>query len=138
MTYSLQLLTTWAQCDAVTAHATAKKKLLTYNDTVTGHRADNLTTSAGSMASELIGLNAYITAMTPVIPTLPAGKDRSRQENDLRLKTDRRDSLLARQGEVGPEALVESEFDAYLVDVQMPAVQDLLDQVAAHRLTLRA
>jgi hypothetical protein len=136
MLYSLSLLTTWAQCDAVTAYATAKQKMLTYHDNQTDHRAENLTTSAGNVASELTGLNAYITAMTPVILTLPAGKDRSKQENDLRLKTDRRDSLVARQGQVGPEALVESELDGYLIDLQVPGVQDLLDQVARHRLTL--
>lgn len=138
MVYSLALLKTRAQCDAVTAYATAKQKLLTYQDTTTGHRADNLTTSATKDSSELTGLNAYITAMTPVIDTLPAGKNRDQQANDLRLKTDRRDTLVARQGLVGPEALVESELDAYLVDVQTPTVQDLLDQVAAHRLTLNS
>ena len=138
MAYSLHLLTTWAQCDAVTAYANGKKKLLTYHDNETGHRIDNLTTSATKDSSELTGLNAYITAMTPVIATLPAGKDHDKQANDLRLKTDRRDTLVARQGQVGPEALVESQLDSHLVDVQTAPVQDLLDQVAAHRLTLSA
>ena len=49
---------------------------------------------------------------------------------------DQRLQVLARQGQVGPKALVESELDGHLVDVQTPTVQDLLDQVAAHRLTL--
>jgi ABC-type transport system involved in Fe-S cluster assembly fused permease/ATPase subunit len=138
MTYSLHLLTTWAQCDAVTAYATAKLGLLGYHDAQTGRRTSNLTTSATSDASELTGLNAYIAAMTPVIATLPEGKNRDKQANDLRLKTDRRDTLVARQGTTGPEVLVESELDSTLVDVQVPAVQDLLTQVAAHRLTLSA
>jgi hypothetical protein len=136
MKYSLHLLTTWAQCDAVTAYATAKLDLLNYHDVQTGRRTSNLTTSATSDASELAGLNVYITAMTPVIPTLPAGKNRDQQTNELRLKTDRRDTLVARQGVTGPEVLVESELDSTLVDLQLPAVQDLLDQVAAHRATL--
>ncbi len=138
MTYSLNLLTTWAQCDAVLAYANSKLELLNYHDTQTGHRTGNLTTSATKDSSELTGLNAYIAAMTPVVPTLPAGKDRDKQTNDLRLKTDRRDTLMARQNQVGPEALVESELDSALVDVQLPVGDDLIARVTAHRATLSA
>jgi hypothetical protein len=138
MAYSLSLLTTRAQCDAVLAYAQTKLGLLTYHDTQTGRRADNLAASAGSIAAELTGLHAYIAAMTPVIATLPAGKDRDKQANDLRVKTDRRDTLLARQSQQGPEALVASELDAALVDAQLPLVQDLVTQVSAHRGTLPA
>ena len=138
MAYSLKLLTTRAQCDVVLAYAQAKLGLLTYHDTQTGRRTDNLAASAGDIAAELAGLQAYITAMTPVIATLPAGKDRDKQANDLRLKTDRRDTLLARQSQQGPEALVEAELDAALVDTQLPLVQDLVAQVSTHRATLPA
>ena len=138
MAFSLNLLTTRAQCDAVLAYAQAKLGLLNYHDSQTGRRTDNLTTSATKDSSELTGLNAYITAMTPVIATLPAGKDRDKQTNDLRLKTDRRDTLVARQNQVGPEALVEAELDSTLVDAQLPLVQDLVTQVTAHRATLPA
>jgi hypothetical protein len=138
MAYSLTLLTTRAQCDAVLAYANNKLALLNYHDSQTGRRTDNLTASATKDSSELTGLNAYITAMTPVIATLPAGKDRDKQTNDLRVKTDRRDALLARQNQQGPEALVEAELDATLVDAQLPLVQDLIAQVTAHRATLPA
>lgn len=138
MAYSLSLLTTRAECDAVLAYAQAKLSLLTYQNTQTGRRTENLATSAGSTASELTGLHAYIAAMTPVITTLPLGKDRDRQQNDLRVKIDRRDTLLARQSQTGPEALVESELDSTLVDTQLPLVQDLLTQVTALRATLPA
>lgn len=138
MAYSLTLLTTRAQCDAVLTYAQAKLSLLTYHTTQTSRRAENLSTSASGMASELTGLNAYITALTPVITTLPAGKDRDRQANDLRVKTDRRDALVARQSQVGPEALVEAELDSILVDAQVPLVEDLVTQVTAHRATLPA
>ena len=108
MNYSLPLLKTHADCDAVLTYCTSKLGLLNYQNTLSDHRADNLTASATAQASELTGLNAYIAAMTPVVAALPPGKDRDKQTNDLRLKTDRRDTLLARQGQSGPEALVES------------------------------
>ena len=138
MACSLALLTTRAQCDAVLAYANAKLGLLNYHDAQTGRRTDNLTAAATNDSSELTGLNAYITAMAPVIATLLAGKNRDQQTNDLRVKTDRRDTLLARQNQQGPEALVEAELDATLVDAQLPLVQDLIAQVTAHRATLPA
>ncbi|MDQ2771120.1 MAG: hypothetical protein M3Y54_11550 [Bacteroidota bacterium] len=136
MSYSISLLKTWAECDAVLAYCASKQSLLNFHNTVADRRAENLTLSATSAASELVGLEAYIAAMTPVVPTLPPGKDRDKQTNDLRLKTDRRDTLVARQGQSGPEALVESQLDQALVDLQLPEVQSLIDQVTAHRATL--
>lgn len=58
------------------AYANAKLSLLNYHDTQTGRRADNLSTSATSTASELTSLGAYLTAMALVVATLSAGKDR--------------------------------------------------------------
>lgn len=138
MDYSLHLLTTWAQCDAVLAYAKAKLGLLGYHDAQTGRRTGNLTTSATNDAAELRSLNAYITAMTPVIPTLLPGKNRDKQINDLRTSTDRRDTLLARQSQQGPEVLIEAEAESGLVDIQVPFIQDLVTQVTAHRATLSA
>ena len=42
MKYSLNLLTTWAQCDAVLAYVRPKMGLLDLQDTQTDHRTDNL------------------------------------------------------------------------------------------------
>ncbi|MDB5268294.1 MAG: hypothetical protein JWP58_1334, partial [Hymenobacter sp.] len=138
MAYSLSLLTNRTQCDAVLTYAQAKLSLLTYHTTQTNRRTENLSATASGMASELTGLNAYITAMTPVLTTLPAGRDRDRQANDLRIKTDRRDALMARQSQVGPEALIEAELDSALVDAQLPLVEELIALVTAHRATLPA
>ena len=138
MDYSLHLLTTRAQCDAVLTYANAKLGLLGYHDAQTGRRTSNLTTSATSDTAELASLNAFITAMTPVIPTLPAGKNRDKQVKELRVSTDRRDALLARQNEVGPEVLVEAEAEAGLVDIQVPFIQNLITKVTDHRATLSA
>lgn len=72
MIYSLSSLTTRPQCDAVLAYAQAKLSLLTYQNSQTDRRAGNLASSAGSTATELTSLNAYITAMGPVIASHPA------------------------------------------------------------------
>ena len=136
MNHSLSLLKTFADWDLVLAYCASKLGLLNYHNTQTDHRAENLTTSATGLTSELTGLNAFINAMTPVIATLPVGKDREKQANDLRLRTDRRDTLVARKGQTGPEALVESQLEQTLIDLQLPEVQSLITQVTAHRATL--
>ncbi|PJJ54421.1 hypothetical protein [Hymenobacter chitinivorans] len=97
-----------------------------------------MTSSATNDTAELTSHNAFITAMTPVIPALPAGKNREKQENELRVSTDRRDALLARQNQVGPEVLVEAEAEAGLIDIQVPFIQNFIAKVTAHRATLSA
>ncbi|MCB2410844.1 hypothetical protein [Hymenobacter lucidus] len=118
------------------AYAKAKLELLTYHDAQTGRRTGNLTTSATNDTAELLSLNAFITAMTPVVPTLLPGKNRDKQVNELRTSTDRRDTLLARQGQVGPEVLIEAEAESGLVDIQVPFIENLITQITAHRATL--
>ena|GEM_PF-4602504 len=58
--------------------------------------------------------------------------------NPLRLKTDRRDTLLARQHQQGPEVLIEAEAEGGLIDVQVPLIEDPIVRVTAHRATLSA
>lgn len=137
MAYSLKLLTTHAQCDVVLTYAQTRLGLL-HPHPQPDHRADHRAAPADDAAAELMTLDAYLTALPPMIATLPPGQERERQANDLRLKTARRDTLLARQSQQGPEALVEAELDATLVAVQLPLVQALLTQVTAHRATLAA
>ncbi|MBC8085488.1 MAG: hypothetical protein H7Z21_19990 [Hymenobacter sp.] len=138
MAYSLSLLTTRAQCDAVLAMATEKRQVLSFRDTESDYRTDNTTVSATRLSAELTGLNTYITAITPVVAGMDPSDERKSLADELRLKTDRRDTLLARQGEVGPEKLVGRELEQALLDPQIPIVDDLIVQVTDHRATLPA
>ena len=136
MAYSLALLTTRAQCDAVLAVANEKLRVLSFRGTETDYRADNTEATATGIQAELTGLNAYIAAITPVVAGMAPGTERTDLSDELRLKTDRRDSLVARQGKVGPEKLVVRELEQALLAPQVPLVQDLITQVTAHRATL--
>ena len=138
MTYSLALLTTRAECDAVLAYANAKLKVLTYRDTTTDYRAEGLGESAQNLKDELQGLNSYITAITPAVAAMDPGKERSKLADELRQRTDRRDNLVSRQGAVGPEKLVEQELEQALLDPLIPIVQDCITQVTTHRATLNS
>jgi hypothetical protein len=138
MNYSLALLTTRAQCDAVLAIANEKLKTLSFRDVENDFRVDNTTDTAKGLSDELSGLNTYITAITPVVAGMTAGKERTALADELRRKTDRRDTLVSRQGKVGPEKLVARELEQALLDPQVPIVQDLITQVTAHRAPLTA
>lgn len=138
MSYSLALLTTQAQCDAVLTFAREKLKVLSFRDLETDYRADNVSGTAKNISDELKGLVKYITAMTPLLDELDPGKERDEQAATLRRKTDRRDELLARQSKAGGEKLVLRELEQALLDPQLPIVQDFIAQVTAHRATLTA
>ncbi|GAA4350414.1 hypothetical protein GCM10023185_08080 [Hymenobacter saemangeumensis] len=136
MAYSLSLLTTYAQCDAVLAAANKKLGTLSFRDTTTDRSVGNTTETATSISNELSSLNTYLTAMAPALASLPAGRERDELGDELRIKTDRRDALLSRQRRVGPEKLVERELEQALLTPQLPLVQDLIAQITAHRATL--
>jgi len=138
MVYSLNLLKTWAQCDLVLAMAAEKRKTLVFRDTEGDFRTDNTGKTATDLTNELTSLNAYITAMTPVVAGLPESKERTESTDELRKKTDRRDELVSRQGKAGGEKLVERELGQALLEPQLPIIDDLVAQVTAHRATLSA
>ena len=73
-----------------------------------------------------------------MVATLPTGPDRTKQENELRKSNDRREELVARQVQSGPNKLIEREVNQALIAVQVPVVQDLITQVTAHRATVPA
>lgn len=136
--YSLNLLTTRAQCDAVLAVAAEKRKVLTFRDTESDYRTDNTAGLAQELGQELASLNTYIATFTPFVAGLAAGRERDEQANTLRKKTDRRDDLVARQNKAGGEKLVARELNQALLEPQVPIVDDLTAQVTAHRATLSA
>ncbi|WP_046242302.1 hypothetical protein [Hymenobacter terrenus] len=72
------------------------------------------------------------------LPTLPAGPDRTKQDNELRKSNDRREELVARQQQSGSNKLLERELNQALIAAQVPVVQDLIAQVTAHRATVLA
>jgi hypothetical protein len=136
MIYSLNLLTTRAECDAVLLAANARLHMLTFRDTETDFHTNTTTKTATSLKNELKALNTYITAMTPTVAGMDPTPERDEAAEELRKKISRRDALLARQKKVGPEKLVMYELSQALLDPQIPVVQDLIAQVTAHRATL--
>jgi hypothetical protein len=138
MVYSLSFLTTKAQCDIVLAIAAEKRKTLAFRDTEGDFRTDNTSKTATSLHNELSSLNTYIAAMTPVIPTLSAGKERDEAQDELRKKTDRRDELVSRQGKQGGEKLVERELKQALLEPQLPVLDDFVQQVTDYKNKLTA
>jgi len=134
--YSLSLLTTRAQCDAVLAYANDKLETLTFRGQESAFHTSNAGEAATALADELKGLITYITAITPAVAALEPGDERTKLANELRRRTDRRDELVSRQSQSGPEVLIERELEQNLLHPLIPIVQDLINQVTAHRDTL--
>ncbi|MCB2409141.1 hypothetical protein [Hymenobacter lucidus] len=138
MPYSLSLLKTRAQCDALLEIANEKIAVLTFRGQETVFRTTNAEGATIELSNELNSLNTYITAITPALATMDASNDRDALGDELRRKTDRRDELMRRQTKSGPELLVERELEKALLEPQLPIVQDLITEVTAHRATLTA
>ncbi|MBO2010361.1 hypothetical protein [Hymenobacter negativus] len=137
MAYSVNLLTTPADCDAVLTIAQAELRNL-------NHRADNLdftrensTDGATEMQAELASLTAEIGALNTIIPTLAAGtKARKTNEVNLRRATNRQADLNDRQESRGPAALLIRELDLAQVQVQITETNAFIAAVTAHKATL--
>lgn len=138
MAYSIADLPLKADCDQVLAYCADELRMLAQRLSEFSYRRDNASTAADELSAELLSLNADIAFMTPLIPTLPPSKKRTERENELRRNTDRRDELVARQGERGPVALVIRELETAQLQVQITETTALQTAVQAHRATLAA
>lgn len=137
MQYSVNSLTTVADCDTLLADAEGELKALR-------HRADNLdyardSTSEASAETQaaIASLDAEIEALTTVIPTLAEGtKARKNSEIDLRTATFRRAKLNDRQEARGPVALLLRERNLAETQVQIAEVEALITAVTARKAAL--
>jgi len=111
MAYSVNLLTTVADCDNVLKVADEELRVLCKRLIDFDYQHENTSNAAIDLTSELTGLEAEIVFLTPLIAALPTGSDsRSKRETQLRRATDRRDELTDRQGARRAVALLSREL----------------------------
>ncbi|MCB2376966.1 hypothetical protein LGH70_05200 [Hymenobacter sp. BT635] len=136
MAYSLSQLATTADCDQVLAYISDELRVLNQRRSEFTYQRDTATSTSAELQAELTALNAEIDYLTPLIPTLPASKKRKERENELRRSTDRRDELVARQGERGAVSLLIRELELAQAEVQITETKALEAGVTAFRATL--
>ncbi|RSK39471.1 hypothetical protein [Hymenobacter perfusus] len=136
MAYSIDQLTTAAECDQVLAYITDELRVLNQRRSEFTYQVDTAASTSAEQTAELESLTAEISFLTPLIPTLPASKKRTERENELRRSTDRRDELLSRQGTRGPVSLLIRELELAQIEAQLTETTALQTSVTARRAAL--
>ncbi|TGE20546.1 hypothetical protein E5K00_21365 [Hymenobacter aquaticus] len=138
MKYSVELLLTWADCDAALALAAERLRVLTKQGGDASYQLTNVTAETAELLAELKGLNARIAFLTPYLATLDAGDERTATQKELRRKTDRRDELESRKEAQGPVAQLTRELEQGETAVRVAEVNAFIADVQARRATLSA
>jgi chromosome segregation ATPase len=137
MAYSVNLLTTTAECDAALAAADTELRDLNHRADNLDYTRENTTESATEVQAEMASLTAEITALNSIIPTLADGtKARKSNEISLRRATNRQAILNDKQDLRGPVALLTRELDLAQVQAQIKETDAYKMAVTARRTAL--
>ncbi|GAB3829182.1 hypothetical protein [Hymenobacter jeollabukensis] len=137
MAYSVNLLTSVAECDVLLDQAAADLKRLNNRAANIDYARDASSDVATEIQAEMAGLDAEIDSLTDLVPTLAAGtKVRKQKEADLRHATTRRADLTDRQEARGPVALLTRERQQAETTARITELNDFIAAVEARKTAL--
>jgi hypothetical protein len=137
MAYTVNLLTTRAECDSALGMAETKLRDLQHRADNLDYTRENSTDNATEVQAELASLTAEIAALNTIIPTLADGtKARKSNEINLRRATNRQAILNDKQELRGPLALLTRELTLAQTQVQIAEVEAFKIAITARRATL--
>jgi hypothetical protein len=136
MTYSVNLISTQADCDLLLSLAAKEKSDLEFQKLSQERQRKSYAETAGEVAAELQTVDAELTAITTVVAALPDGevKDDSitrqkRLELRKRLLDDKKDNY-------GVMAVLEKELGIDRLDKELAATQDFIVAIQARKAAL--
>jgi hypothetical protein len=129
MSYSVNLLTTVADCDSVILVAQKEKADLSFKKTSVERQKDTYANNSISIDADIAATDAEIAALTPVVASLPAGP--ARDDNETRLKKlELKKFLLAQKDKnYGSVALLMRENDLERIVKEVDAVDAFIAAV---------
>ncbi|UYZ61366.1 hypothetical protein [Hymenobacter weizhouensis] len=137
MAYSVNALTTTADCDKLLGKAEDDLRALRHRSDNLDYARDTTSESATEAQATLAGLDAEIQALTTVIPTLAEGtKARKNSELDLREATYRRANLADRLDARGPVALLTRERSLAETEARIAEITAFVTAVTARKAAL--
>ncbi|WP_345056256.1 hypothetical protein [Hymenobacter glaciei] len=137
MAYSVNLLTTVAECDAALAAADSELRDLQHREENLDYARENTTESATEVQAEMASLTAEISALNSIIPTLADGT-RARKNNEINLRraNNRQAILNDKQDLRGPVALLIRELGLAKVQAQITETNAFKAAVTARKAAL--
>jgi hypothetical protein len=136
MTYSVNLISTQADCDLLLSLAAKEKSDIEFQKLSQQRQRENYAETAGEVAAELQTVDAELTAINSVVTALPDGevKDdnitrQKRLELRKRLLEDKKDNY-------GVVAVLEKELGIDRLDKELVAMQDFIVALQARKAAL--
>jgi hypothetical protein len=129
MGYSVNLLTTVADCDSVILVAEKEKADLNFKKTSVERQKDSYASNSISIDADIAATDAEITALAPVVASLPPGA--ARDDNEARLKKlELKKFLLAQKDKnYGSVALLMRENDLERIVNEAAAVDAFIAEI---------
>ncbi|GAA4383233.1 hypothetical protein [Hymenobacter koreensis] len=135
MAFSVNLLTTVAQCDQLLADKQRERTGLV-------NRLNNLTfqlanwDTVTTAQAELTATQALIAGLSPVVAALPEGDDKRRNQNQLNRYETRVNNLVSKVENYGPEARLERELDRDEATSDIAVLDTFIEAVTTRRAAL--
>lgn len=118
MIYSVEKLSTVAECDIVLSTIAEKKAGILYRKGLVAHRQALVAKSSAEITSELASLAIEIAGLENMVATLPEGSRKKDAQSDLDKAAFRKKVLLGRMEEQGTPALLNIELELGQLEVQ--------------------
>ncbi len=136
MSYSVNLLTTVADCDSVILVAQKEKADLSFKKTSVERQKDTYASNSISIDTDIAAIDAEIAALIPVVASLPAGA--AKDDNETRLKKlELKKFLLAQKDKnYGSVALLMRENDLERITKEVDAVDAFIAEINARKVAI--
>jgi hypothetical protein len=116
MNYSVSLLTTKPDCEALIEIATSEKEGLAYRKTGLERQHQSATLTSAEIESELASVNAEIGALETIMNSLPEGPTKTETFRKLKKAEYKKFLLEQRKGNYGVVSLLEKEYDIACIE----------------------
>jgi hypothetical protein len=138
MDYSLNQITTVAECDALLNIAQSEKDELTYRQTTLNYQMESKAEDSAEFNAELTAANAELATLVNTLEVLPEGPNRvdvtiRKMRLELRIFT-----MNQRVNSYGIVAVIDRQFEITRVEEQLNIADAFINQVEARKLQLAA
>jgi hypothetical protein len=138
MDYSLNQITTVAECDALLNIAQSEKDELTYRQTTLNYQMESKAEDSAEFNAELTAANAELATLVNTLEVLPEGPNRvdvtiRKMRLELRIFT-----MNQRVNSYGIVAVIDRQFEITRVEEQLNIADAFIAQVEARKLQLAA
>jgi hypothetical protein len=136
MGYSVNLLTTVADCDSVILVAEKEKADLNFKKTSVERQKDSYASNSISIDADIAAADAEITALASVVASLPPGEARDDNETRLKKLELKRFLLAQKDKNYGSVALLMRENDLERIVKEAAAVDVFIAEINTRKAAL--